>query len=225
MSRQRRAFTLIELLVVLAIIIVATLLGAGTIQPYLPRYRMISVSKQLRADLRQLQSLAMQTGRQTRLRLIAPAGDCADTEVYGGGWELSVGDRSVGSTVWDILPEDALVDGSDDEQGQGRVDFGPDGAKAARGVCLMAWAALEGPGAGNTDSIVFSPRGSVANPLTDFADGTIRIRLANQAAAAEGVVDEAHVLVSAAGWTGLETTLGQSGIDGSVGAASSSSVP
>jgi hypothetical protein len=89
-------------------------------------------------------------------------------------------------------------------------------------VCLNAWDAIVGPGVGSADSLVFSPRGSLANPVTDFPDGTIRVTLSNQSAAREGVTDQVHILVSAAGWTGLESTQGVAAIDGSVGASTSS---
>ena len=220
---RRRGFTLLELLVVLAIVLIAALIGAGTVQPYLPRFRMVSTAKSLRADIRMLQTLALQTGRQTRIRLVAPGGDCSNYEEWGGGWVMELGDRSVNSTFWDVLPPDALADGSDDDQSQGTVDLGPDGANAARGICMKSWATLEGPGSGNNYSLVFSPRGSLANPVTDFPDGYIRLTLSNQYAAKQGITDEMQVMVSAAGWTGLESTLGGTVGDGSVGATVSSS--
>jgi len=220
---HRRGFTLLELLVVLAIVLIAALIGAGTVQPYLPRFRMVSTAKSLRADIRMLQTLALQTGRQTRMRLVSPAGDCSNPDEWGGGWVLELGDRSVNSTSWDILPPDALKDGSDDDQSEGTVDLGPDGANAARGICMKSWDTLEGPGAGNSDSLVFSPRGSLANPVTDFPDGYIRLTFSNQYAAQQGIIDEMQVMVSAAGWSGLESTLGATVGDGGVGASMSSS--
>jgi hypothetical protein len=183
---------------------------------------MVSTAKSLRSDIRMLQTLALQTGRQTRMRLVAPIGDCSDPEEWGGGWVLELGDRSVSSSAWDILPPDALKDGTDDDQSQGTVDLGPGGAKAARGICMKSWETLEGPGAGNGDSLVFSPRGSLANPVTDFPDGYIRLTFSNQYAARQGVVDEMQVMVSAAGWTGIESSLGEEVGDGSVGASMSS---
>ena len=221
-SSRRGGFSLLELLVVLAIILIAALIGAGSVQPYLPRFRMVSTAKSLRADIRMLQTLALQTGRQTRMRLVAPLGDCSDPEEWGGGWVLELGDRSVGSTSWDILPPDALKDGTDDDQSQGTVDLGPGGANAARGICMKSWETLEGPGAGNTDALVFSPRGSLANPVTDFPDGYIRLTFSNQYAARQGFADEMQVMVSAAGWTGIESSLGEAVGDGSVGASLSS---
>jgi prepilin-type N-terminal cleavage/methylation domain-containing protein len=216
-------FSLLELLVVLAIVLIAALIGAGTIQPYLPRFRMVSTAKSFRSDVRMLQTLALQTGRQTRLRLVPPSGSCSDPEEWGGGWVMELGDKSVGSTSWDILPPDALADGTDDDKSQGVFDLGPDGSNPARGICLKEWDTIEGPGAGNANALVFSARGSLANPVTDFPDGYIRLTFANQYAAREGIVDEVQVMISAAGWSGLESSLGQPVGDGSVGASLSSS--
>lgn len=207
----------------MAIVIIAALIGAGSLRPYLPRFRMISTAKRLRADIRQLQSLALQTGRQTRLRLIAPGGSCDNPDNYGGGWVMEVGDASVGSSAWDILPPDALADGTDDDQSLGTVDLGEDGSHATRSVCLTAWDPITGPGSGNANALVFSPRGHLANPVTDFSDGYIRLGFVNQAAARQDIVDEIDVIVSAAGWTGLETSLGGATTDGAVGTQLTSS--
>lgn len=217
----RSGFTLLELLVVLAIVLIAALIGAGTVQPYLPRFRMVSTAKSFRADLRMLQSLALQTGRQTRLRLVS-SGGCDDPDSWGGGWVMELGDKSVNSGSWDILPPDALADGVDDDQSQGRVDLGPDGAQRARGICMQPWDTIDGPGADNENSLVFTPRGSLANPVTDFPDGYIRLTFTNQYAARQGVVDEMEVMVSAAGWSGLQSNLGAEVGEGTVGASLSS---
>ena len=185
---------------------------------------MVSTAKSFRSDIRMLQSLALQTGRQTRMRLVAAQGSCDDPDSWGGGWILEVGDRSVNSSAWDILPPDALADGTDDDQSQGIVDFGPDGAQAARGICMQPWNSIEGPGVDNEDALVFSPRGSLANPVTDFPDGYIRLTFSNQYAARTGITDEMTVMVSAAGWSGLQSSLGGEVGDGSsVGASLSSS--
>jgi hypothetical protein len=185
---------------------------------------MVSTAKSFRADIRMMQSLALQTGRQTRMRLLAPASGCSDSDDWGGGWVMELGDRSVNSTNWDILPPDALADGTDDDQSQGVIDLGPDGAHAARGVCMQGWDTIEGPGIDNQDALVFGPRGSLANPVTDFPDGYIRLTFSNQYAAREGFDDEMTVMVSAAGWSGLESTQGVEVGDGNVGATLSSSV-
>ena len=39
--------------------------------------------------------------------------------------EMSVGDQVMGSTMWDLLPEDSIDDGTDDEQGDALVTSSP----------------------------------------------------------------------------------------------------
>lgn len=221
----RRGFTLLELVVVLAIIVIAAAIGAGSMQPHLPRYRMVNAAKLLRSDLRQVQELATRTGRQARLRLVAPGGSCGNTDVWGGGWVLELGDDSRLSSRWDVLPEDSLADGSDDDQSQGVVDLGADGNRPARDVCLDDWGGIAGPGSDNADAIVFDSRGFLQNPAGDLVDGYIRIPLVNQAAAREGVDDRIHVLVAATGFTRLHSRLGDEYDDVPVGDETTSTAP
>ena len=213
----RNGFTLVELVVVLGIIIIATAIGAGSVQPYLPRYRMIKSAKRLRADLLRVQELATRTGRQSRLRLVAPDGSCEDPDVWGGAWVLELGDASRGSATWDVLPEDALTDGSDDDQSQGLIVLNEGGNHAARHVCLNDWGRITGPGSGNADSVVFDSRGFLMNPSSDLSDGYIRIPLTNQSAAREGVRDQISVLVAATGFSRLHSTLGDEYDGNSIG--------
>jgi prepilin-type N-terminal cleavage/methylation domain-containing protein len=220
-----RAFTLVELLIVLAILAVVGAIGWGTMRDDLPRFRLVQTAKALRADLMQLQSLAVQRSRETRLRLVESGGTCTDTSRWGGRWVLEVGDRSSGSTRWDILPEDSSADASDDDTTEGMVDIGPDGNRKARFVCLEPWSSIGGPGSGNADSIVFSPSAWVTNPSTDFdAAGAIELTLVNEVAREQGVVDEISIRVARSGFVRLESTLGSSSA-ASASAAPTSSAP
>jgi len=222
----RRGFTLIEVVIAIVIVGVLAALGFASMSSDLPRYRLIRTSRELRSDLMHLRNLAIQSNRETRLRLSASGGDCADVEVGGGAWALEIGNRASGSTRWDILPEDAASDGIDDHQGEGLRDIGPDGNRRARHVCLRDWGVLGGPGVGNADSVVFSPRGWVANPGTDFAgSGAIELHLVNQEAARRGVDDAVALRIARTGLVRFETTLGL-GDDGPAwGTASASTLP
>lgn len=206
----RRGLTLIEVLVVLAIVGIVAGIGWGSTRAYIPRFRMITAAKGLKADTMKLRSLAVSTGRETRLTLTGTPGACAETTSYGGSWALSIGNRSSGSNRWDLLPEDSSADGTDDDRSEGAVDLGDGGNRKARGVCLRQWSSLAGPGAGNADSIVFSPRGFITNPSSDFssATGTIDLTLVNLDAAHRGVEDEVSVRLFRTGAARLESTLG-----------------
>lgn len=208
--QARRGLTLLEVVVVLAIIGIVAAIGFGSTRAYIPRFRMITAAKGLKSDVMKLRSLAVSTGRETRLTLTGTPGGCTDTTAYGGSWAMYIGNRSSGSSSWDQLPEDSMVDGSDDDISEGVVDLGDGGNRKARGVCLRQWGGLAGPGAGNSDSIVFSPRGFITNPSSDFSSttGTIDLTLVNLEAAHRGIEDEVSVRLFRTGAARLESTLG-----------------
>lgn len=221
----RQGFTIIELAVVVGMISAAALIGWGSIQSYLPRYRLVSVAKGMRMDLMQLRGEAIQSNREARLRLLSPAADCGDMAGWGGTWELSLGNRSNGSTGWDLMPEDSAVDGRDDDQSESLVDIGAEGNRAARHICLEPWSPLAGPSGASADAIVFSPRGWVSNPSTDFnAQGYIEVILSNQEAASRGVRDALTLSISRAGMVRLQSSLTEPRTTGSVGTGASTSL-
>lgn len=195
----------------MAVLVVLAALGYTSMRDQLPRFRTVKAAKQLKADLLDLRELAVQTNRETRLVLRTSPGSCTDGESWGGSWELQIGNSSLGSTTWDTLPEDALEDGSDDQQGEGQVDIGPGGNRASPDACLVQWAALAGPGSGDSrDAIVFSPRGWVRNPAGDFGtSGTIALTMVNADSVARGSADEITVVVTRAGMVRLASNRGQ----------------
>ncbi len=223
---HRTGFTLIELVVVVALFSVLAAIGWGSTRSQMPRYRLIQAAKGLQGDLVHLRNLAVQTNRETRLTLQASLGDCAEADGYGGRWTLHAGDRSRSSRSWEYLPIDATDDGTDDELGEGEVVLGDGGNRHARDVCLNDWGDLQGPGVGNADSIVFSPRGWLTNPSSDFnSKGYLEVTLTNQAAGRKGVVDEVTVLVTRAGMVRLHSTLGHEMVDNPIGVGGSTAVP
>jgi hypothetical protein len=192
--RRRGGFTLVELGVVLGIVGVITALSVSSLRPLLPRFRLVSTANKLKGDLVQVKSLALASGRQTRLRLVAPPSGCTDTDQYGGGWVLEIGDRSRSSVRWQTLPVPGFSDGL-----AGSVDLGPGGNAQARDVCLDSWGSLGAGVPADADAIVFNPRGFLDNSPEDLPTGYIQIPLLNQAARAEGQEDQLVVLISAAG--------------------------
>jgi len=217
---------LVEVALVIAIFVVLSAVGFGTTRDQMPRYRLVQASKGLKGDLYMLRNLAVQTGRETRLVLTDAPADCADTEQYGGRWRLEIGDKSRRAGSWEQLPPDAEEDGTDDDTSGGEVDIGDGGNRKARNVCLMDWGSLRGPGTGNNNAIVFSPRGFVTNPSEDF-DGTghVVVELANQTAARKGVEDQVRVTVARSGLVRLHSTLGKAVTDNPMGTEATSTVP
>ncbi len=216
-------FTLVEVAIVVAIIGVLAAIGWGSTRGQMPRYRLIRAAKGLKSDLVSLKNLAVLSNRETRMLLVSSPGDCSAIDTYGGEWHLQAGDRSRGSERWEFLPIDTEVEGEDEEQGEGRVSLGKDGNQQQRDVCLEPWGGFRGPGSGNADSIVFSPRGWLRNPAEDFnSQGYLELVLTNQAAGRKGVEDQVKVLVSRAGMVRLHSTLGHEMSDNPAGTGGSS---
>ena len=200
--RSVRAFTMVEIVVALGILTALAGIGWSTMQEYLPRFRLVRIAKHFRSELISMRQIAVQTNRETRFQLLAHSGgNCRDATQWGGAWEMSVGDQVMGSTRWDLLPEDTMEDGVDDEQGDARVSFFAGGTHSGKDVCFQDWGVLLGPFSGNNqDSIVFSPRGWLRNPSADFnAYGYMEFHFYNQEANRSGVFDAVKVQVSRAG--------------------------
>jgi len=221
---MRQGFTLIELMVALALLGFLAAIGWSSMTDQLPRFRMIRAARLLKSDMTSLRNLAVQSNRETRLRLTDAGGDCSDPDSMGGRWEMAIGDRSSNSESWDLLPEDASDDGSDDLQGEAFTDLGMEGNHRAADVCLKDWGTLVGPGTSNGDAVVFSPRGWVTNPGSDFSSsGYIELTLANQQATRGGFTDEVSVVIFRSGMIRLVSALGAEYKDATVGTATSSS--
>lgn len=198
----RRGYTLLEIAIVLSMLAILAALGVGSMREHLPRYRLVQTAKQFKSDMMQLRQIAVQNNREARMRLLS-AENCADNTAWGGEWVLEVGDRALGSTTWDILPEDRSDNGVDDQQGEGLINIGPGGNQEANDICMWSWSGLAGPddnGANNADSVVFSPRGWLRNPTSDFrSSGYLEFQFVNQEAAREGVDDSLVIQISRAG--------------------------
>lgn len=193
----------------LAIVVVVAAVGWGTMRSHLPRFRLVRAGKALKSDLMYLRNYAISSSRETRLRFVSTGGNCAgDFDAWGGSWALEVGNRSSGSTSWEFLPQDAAEDGTDDDQSEGTVDLGA-GSMASRHTCLLGWSTISGPGSGNADAVVFSPRGRLTNPGSDFSEGSgwIVVDFVNQAAARQGLDDSLQVMVNRVGNVNLVSSL------------------
>lgn len=220
----RSGFTLLEIATALVIISILTAIGFTTLKSFIPRYRLIQASKELQEDLMSLRMTAIDQNSETRLLLTGADDEWAVAgEPSMGSWELQGGNRPLLSNRWDTFPLDLQGDGSDDAQGEGLVDISRGGIRSRRGVSLVPWDAIIGPGSGNDDSIVFSPRGWVTNPADDFdEDGYITLILVNKIGLAEGVDDHVQVRVSRAGMVRLQSSLGHDLGGGAAGTGSAS---
>ncbi|MFZ5479166.1 MAG: GspH/FimT family protein [Myxococcota bacterium] len=145
------------------------------LQPQVDRFRMMKAARLLHSDLQHARALAITTNRETRVKLLAAdaALDPADAQV--GEWLLQVGNRDNGSNEWDTLPIDDPGGVPNDGEGERSLSVG--GLNETPRTSLAPWPALAGSGAGNADAIVFSPRGWLQNPPTDFVAGYIALEV------------------------------------------------
>jgi prepilin-type N-terminal cleavage/methylation domain-containing protein len=180
---MHRGYTLIEVAFVLAILGIIAGLGWANMKNVFPRFQTSQAAKSLKSDLMTLRKMAVESNRETRLRFVSHGGSCSATSSGGGSWEMSIGDKSIGSTFWDLLPEDTVEDNTDDDQALALRVINKNSNSSTKNVCLEKWGTIQGPtinSANNQDAIVFSPRGWLRNPSGDFSqNGFIEIVIHN----------------------------------------------
>ncbi len=215
--RIRSGHSLVELAVVIALLSVLALIGWSSARDQVGAFRLMGAARLFQSDVQGLRALAIAENREARLLLVEADTDMNPEEPQIGMWLLQVGNRSSGSTEWDTLPVD--VDGvADGGQGERSLDVG--GAEERPGISVAAWVPLAGPGLGNADGIVFSPRGFVANPASDFVDGYITVQVVNKRGnrADDGTFPHVSLRIARGGLAHMETSEGTALADGSVGA-------
>jgi prepilin-type N-terminal cleavage/methylation domain-containing protein len=200
---MHRGYTLIEMAVVFAILGIIAGLGWSNMSNFFPRFHTNQAATSLKTDLMVLRKMAVESNRETRLRFISHGGSCSASSVGGGSWEMSIGDKSIGSTSWDLLPEDTVEDNVDDDQALALRTINRNSNSSATNVCLENWGAIQGPAinsANNKDAIVFSPRGWLRNPSGDFSqNGFIEIVLHNLEALRGQLVHKVTVQIASSG--------------------------
>ena len=128
-----------------------------------------------------------------------------------GSYSISLGNASRNSTTWDLIPEDLYDNGSDDFQGEGIINLGPGSNDYHRFVSIDNWGSnIGGPYNTTQDSLVFSPRGYLINPPTDFnAQGFIEVNFVNKYARSEGRNEDFVVMIARSGMIRLDNTVGR----------------
>lgn len=205
---QQKGFTLLEMAIVIAIVVLLSAIAYYSAQDSIARYRLMHVSRLLQADIQMLRALAINTSRQTRLKLVAADTAMDPEEPQVGEWLLQVGNRSERSNEWDTLPLNVGTEVNDDA---GERSLSEGGSEESPWISLESWHPLVGPGLINADAIVFSPRGWLENPPGDFVNGYIPLVLVNKRAALNGTSEERVTLkVSRAGLARMELWSGPS---------------
>lgn len=197
LARKRSAHTLVEIAVALAIVSVAAGLAWGVMGERVATSRMLGVARMMAADLNTVRSIAIDHNREARLLLVEADHDLAADDVQHGAWRLQVGNKISGSDEWDTLPADqnGVVD---ETEGIRSLEVG--GESETSGISLADWGSL------NDDAIVFSPRGWVSNPASDFVDGYITLQIVNKRTEGESMSHRANIRLSRTGMVRIEVS-------------------
>lgn len=206
----------------LAIVAVLAALAVWNSRSELATFRLKRTARMFHADLQHLRAESIASDREMRLKFVAADELMAPGEDQVGAWLLQAGNRSSSSTTWDTLPIDEDGVSSD---GSGQRDIGEGGNHEEPDVSLAPWPALRGPGAGNEDCLVFSPRGILANPPGDFVNGYVTVEFVNKDALLNGADQRLRVRVSRSGYARIEAGPSSTLPDNPVGSGASSSAP
>jgi type II secretory pathway pseudopilin PulG len=187
-------FSLLEVTVALGLTSAMAAVGFTTSRELLPRFRTRKAAAEYADAIQLARQLAITTNRETRVLMVEYDGDPEDPGVPNRGlYRIQMGDSPTGATSWDTLPLDSSGDAL---TGEGTVDISRDGNCYLKGVSIEDWGTLDGPGSSNADAIVFSPRGVVLNPASDFNDdGSLTISFINKYSTGAAGFDRAYVKV------------------------------
>jgi len=201
MPKPRHGFSLIEMMIVVAIFSILAVVGFGSTRDTLPRYRTYSAAEQFAGNVATCRMAAIRSGYECRILMSdfdnKPAVITADNT---GEYYLQLGNKSIQSDEFDTLPTSLMEVKGHFSLAEGSTDY-------KRNVSIMDWGTINGTSGAGSDSIVFSPRGFIANPSSDFNDGYIVIRFVNKLAYQDGIEDIYKVQISRSGMTRIENPL------------------
>ncbi len=178
--RAEAGFSLLELAIVVAIVGLLALLAAPSLTQMLPRYRLNRTVREFVNHVQEARLLAISEGVEYRMCFSKKDSNPTSDNIRSnsGRYTIEAGNLSSGSTVWDPLPRGV-------SNAEGIIDFTwtPSNREYA-GISLVSTvpSTLGGAGVGNTNCLVFSPRGWLSNNISDFRYNYIQVQFRNKAA-------------------------------------------
>ena len=209
MRQHQRGYTLIELSIVVAIIGIMSTISAWQMRDALSSYRTREAAMLFAKNVDKMRMMALKNNRETRICLDTYDESPTNIEVANAAkYIMYIGDKSLQSANWDILPEDYKDDLSDDDQTTGTIDHSSSGKHYLKHVSLQDWGSdISGPYVSNDSCIVFSPRGYVLNPATDFnAQGFLEVTFVNKLALHNSETDNNIVMIARSGMTRIDNS-------------------
>lgn len=198
----RRGLSLLELAIVIAIIGIMAAVAGTLLTDSIPMWRTRRAAREFSVALQTARQMAIAQGVQYRVRMGAYDTDLSGSGLSTGLYYIEKGNSAEGSTFWDTIPVD--MDGSGAQSGEGTVEISDGGQDELPGVSIEQWDPITGI---NGDDFVFSPRGMLENPVSDFgSDGYIEITFVNKKARRRGVTDEWTVKISRGGLVRMQAT-------------------
>ena len=198
---QQRGFSLVELMIVVAIFSILAMIGFGMTRDTLPRYRASSSADQFAANVATCRMVAIRSGYECRILMSDYDDKPANlTSGNAGIYYIQIGNKSLQSDDFETLPTSLM-------EVQGTYNIGEGSTHYKRNVSILDWGTLSGTTGSGGDSIVFSPRGFVANPASDFDDGYITIQFVNKVSYNKGIDDIYKVQIARSGMTRIKNPL------------------